>query len=170
MLLTFVLAMGAGCLRGGGFGHIGFHGGGFHGVHGGHSLFSGDWTGTGDADDQPEVDAAAEAALQRELAKVRATGERLERERLASEPGRLDRASVAAGIQRVMPQIAACRAAPQMTERVEVAVSVAADGHVVSAIAGEAGGLAGACVASALQRATFARTLRGGTFHYAHDI
>jgi hypothetical protein len=166
-LLTFVLAISAGCLRGGGFGHVGFHGGGLH-VRG--PLLFGGWTGTDDTRDEPEVEAAAEEARQRELEGVRATGERLERERLGSGPGRLDRALVAAGIERVMPQIVACRAAPQGSERAEVVVTVAADGRVVSAVARESSGLASACIASALQGATFARTLRGGTFHYEHGM
>jgi hypothetical protein len=120
------------------------------------------WTGTADARDQPMVDAADQRARRREIAQIRATGTRLELER----PARLDGVSVAAGIERVRPMLTACSVGAPLPGPVEVAVMVAPDGTVTSTAASSANLAAGACVASAIQGATFRHTRHGGSFRY----
>jgi hypothetical protein len=83
-------------------------------------------------------------------------------------PDALDRGMISAGISAVKGRVAACGdKAPGAKGIVKVHVKVGGDGHVANVSVSQTPdqGL-GNCVASAVQRASFAKTQNGGSFSY----
>jgi hypothetical protein len=123
--------------------------------------------GTGECmsgDDRRAAEADADDR-ERENAAIRATGDRLERERIAATPVHLDRAMVARGLAEVAPRVMSCGDRSEARGRLVVAMQVAADGHVSSVEVRDAPDpVLRDCVATTVQTATFARTRAGGSF------
>jgi hypothetical protein len=87
--------------------------------------------------------------------------------RAGGVPTELDKVMVRAGVEKVKPRVVAC--GEQSTDKgtVRVRVSVNPDGHVSEASAVEAPSQTlGDCVASALRKAQFGKSINGGTFTY----
>ena len=138
---------------------------------------------TRSTDDEIEVTRAAEQRRERENAAIRATGEQLARERATARPRaclgaiadpatdataeQLDAAMIVDGVDAVRTQVMSCSDQSPETGEVNVAVRVSASGCVVDvAIDHAPDRTLGICVATAIERATFAKTVRGGSFHY----
>ena len=83
-------------------------------------------------------------------------------------PTELSQAEVAKGMARIKSRIDACAAKSQHQGTVTVSVKVMGSGAVdeVKVKSSPAPGLA-VCVVAAVQKATFARTLKGGTVSYS---
>jgi len=118
---------------------------------------------------------AAELKRTRENAAIRETGTRLQREQSAQAREPLDEtlpvgltsSMISEAVTTVKTQVMACRAQSLSKGQVMVSVKVAADGHVagVAVMTTPAPSL-GSCVRTAVERATFAKTQRGGSFRY----
>jgi len=98
-----------------------------------------------------------------------ATALRLERQaaaaRGAQRAARLDRPAISHGVGLVQANVFACGTRWPVKGTIEVSVKVSADGRVSSANVTLAPDPAlGECVASAIRRATFAKTRGGGSF------
>ena len=82
-------------------------------------------------------------------------------------PASLDRTMVSDGVGKVKGKVMSCGDRSSAKGTVKVSVKVGSDGRVVSASVKESPDPAlGNCVASAMQKATFARTQTGGSFAY----
>jgi predicted Zn finger-like uncharacterized protein len=82
-------------------------------------------------------------------------------------PESLDRAAVAAGVGQVKARVQACGGRSSAKGEVKVSVKVSPDGKVASTSVKTTPDQAlGACVASAMAKATFAKTQKGGSFAY----
>jgi TonB family protein len=87
--------------------------------------------------------------------------------RSGSVPEELDRAAVRASIDKVKPAVVACGEKAGVKGTVKIAVAVAPEGNVTSADVAESPDAAlGSCVASAIKRAKFTKTINGGSFTY----
>lgn len=87
---------------------------------------------------------------------------------IGGPPETLDKTMIRAGVERVRPAIIRCgEITPTAKGTVKVSVSVTAEGGVsnVSVVASPDDAL-GQCVAGAVRRASFAKTLEGATFSY----
>jgi ferric-dicitrate binding protein FerR (iron transport regulator) len=83
----------------------------------------------------------------------------------------LDRATISAGIQNVMPKIRACGDQVAFDTKVVMEVVVRADGSVASATSKEPSPQpVSACVAGVLRAATFRSTKKGGAFTYPFNF
>jgi outer membrane biosynthesis protein TonB len=79
----------------------------------------------------------------------------------------LDRAAISEGIAKVKPDIAACGKSSAAKGSVKVKVDVAPEGNVARVeVTTTPDAPLGACVASAVQKATFKKTTKGGSFSY----
>jgi hypothetical protein len=82
-------------------------------------------------------------------------------------PTELDKAAVRAGMATVKPAVVACGEKSGDKGTVKIAMKVKADGAVESAsVASAPSDALGACVATALRKAQFAKTVNGGSFTY----
>ncbi|HTL37215.1 MAG TPA: molybdopterin-binding protein [Kofleriaceae bacterium] len=82
-------------------------------------------------------------------------------------PEDLDRQAVRAGIEKVKPAVVQCGEKAGVNGTVKIAVSVAPEGNVTSSeVADSPDAALGSCVATAIKRATFAKSVNGGTFTY----
>lgn len=82
-------------------------------------------------------------------------------------PESLDRAMISSGIAAVKASVSACATTSPAKGIVKVRVQVAGTGRVTSVVVDKAPDVVLArCVASAVQRATFERTVSGGSFSY----
>jgi hypothetical protein len=145
--------------------------------------------------DEVAADQAAEAKRERDNAETRATSEKLEQENAAQPrplrtcvaatsdstgtgevivttdehglPDRLDPAMISEAVAKVKAQIIACRELSSLKGEVLLSVKVAAEGCVIDVKIKTAPHPAlGNCVATAIEKATFAKTTSGGTFRY----
>jgi hypothetical protein len=114
-----------------------------------------------------EAPEATELRRERQAAAARKAAKPVEAPAGATEVSRppdLDRAAIAEGVTTVKATVLAC-GNESVKGTVEVWVRVAATGEVLSVIVKSAPDAAlGECVASAIQKATFASTQRGGSF------
>lgn len=86
----------------------------------------------------------------------------------AEIPAELSQAAISKGVAGIKSRIDACAAKSQAQGTVTVAVKVAGSGGVDSVKVKETpDGSLGACVVAAVQKATFARTMKGGTFSHS---
>lgn len=84
----------------------------------------------------------------------------------AADAGSLDRAAITAGVAQVKAQVLAC-ARPRVKGTVRISVQVAPAGTVASAkVVSAPDADLGKCVAGAFAKATFAKTVNGGSFSY----
>jgi hypothetical protein len=85
----------------------------------------------------------------------------------ATDPDNLDRAAISEGVAKVKPQIMACANTSKAKGTVKTKVAVAPSG-VVSAttVMATPDPALGTCVAGVLKKATFRKTMNGGTFSY----
>ena len=82
-------------------------------------------------------------------------------------PTELDKAAVRSGIEKVKPAVVACGEKNRDKGTVKIAMKVKPDGSVDDAsVASSPNDALGSCVASALRKAQFAKTVNGGTFTY----
>lgn len=82
-------------------------------------------------------------------------------------PTELDKAAVRSGIEKVKPAVVACGEKNGDKGTVRIAMKVKPDGSVADAsVASAPSDALGSCVASALGKAQFAKTVNGGTFTY----
>ncbi len=82
-------------------------------------------------------------------------------------PTELDKAAVRAAIEKVKPAVVACGEKSPDTGTVKIAMKVKPDGSVSDAsIAAAPNDTLGSCVAAALEKAQFAKTVNGGSFTY----
>lgn len=82
-------------------------------------------------------------------------------------PESLDRAMISNGISAVKARVSSCGDKSSAKGKVKVKVHVGGDGRVTSASVEETPDASlGACVKSAVSRATFSKTQRGGSFSY----
>jgi outer membrane biosynthesis protein TonB len=86
-------------------------------------------------------------------------------------PDSLDRAMIFDGMDKLKPQVMSCAEKWPARGQVKVSVTVGPDGHVLSVTVKTTpdAGL-GSCVASVVQKATFARTRNGGSFGYPYTF
>jgi TonB family protein len=87
--------------------------------------------------------------------------------RSGSIPEDLDRAAVRSGMEKVKPAVVACGEKTGAKGTVKIAVTVAPEGNVTSSEVAESpdSGL-GSCVAAAIKRASFSKSVNGGSFTY----
>lgn len=79
----------------------------------------------------------------------------------------LDRAAIAAGMNAVKPEVSKCGDTHKTKGTVKVSVQVNPDGSIGEAKLKESPEPAlGACVLSAVRKATFAKSRKGGSFSY----
>lgn len=82
-------------------------------------------------------------------------------------PEELDRAMVRTGVEKIKPAVVQCGEKAGVKGTVKIAVSVAPEGNVTSADVSESPDAAlGTCVASALKKAQFGKSVNGGSFTY----
>jgi molybdenum cofactor biosynthesis protein B len=82
-------------------------------------------------------------------------------------PEELDRAMVRSGVEKVKPAVVQCGEKAAAKGTVKIAVEVAPEGNVKSAEVTESPDTAlGACVATALKKAQFGKSVNGGSFTY----
>ncbi len=82
-------------------------------------------------------------------------------------PAELDKSMVRAGIEKVKPRVVACGEKSTDKGMVKVAVNVRPDGSVSAAnIVASPSASLGDCVAAAMKKAEFAKSVGGGTFTY----
>ncbi|HSN29157.1 MAG TPA: AgmX/PglI C-terminal domain-containing protein, partial [Kofleriaceae bacterium] len=82
-------------------------------------------------------------------------------------PDALDRSMISAGIANVKARVSACGDRSSAKGKVKVHVKVGGDGRVSSVnVETSPDASLGACVAAAVQRASFAKTQSGGSFSY----
>src|SRR5688572_29155286 len=82
-------------------------------------------------------------------------------------PAELSQAAISQGMARIKSGIDACAARSQHQGTVTVSVKVMGSGAVDEVkVKSSPDGALGACVARAVQKAAFARTVKGGTFTY----
>ena len=82
-------------------------------------------------------------------------------------PASLDRDMISAGVAKVSGRAQSCGGQSSAKGTVKVGVKVGADGRVTSVTVKSTPDPAlGSCVASAMQKATFAKTQSGGSFAY----
>ena len=82
-------------------------------------------------------------------------------------PDELDRSSVRASVDRMKPRVIACGERSSGKGTVKIEVTVAGDGSVKDVAVVESPDAAlGDCVASAMRKATFSRSVNGGSFTY----
>ncbi len=82
-------------------------------------------------------------------------------------PESLDRAMISSGIAAVKARVTSCGDRSQAKGKVKVHVKVGGDGRVTNVSVDSAADPAlGACVAAAVQKASFAKTANGGSFSY----
>jgi molybdenum cofactor biosynthesis protein B len=82
-------------------------------------------------------------------------------------PTELDKAAVRSAIEKVKPAVVACGEKNSDKGTVKIAIKVKPDGSVSDAsVAAAPNDALGACVASALKKAQFAKTVNGGSFTY----
>ncbi len=82
-------------------------------------------------------------------------------------PDRLDRAAVKEGVEHMKPRVIACGERTPVKGTVKLAITVAPDGSVSDISVNDTPDAAlGECVATALRKATFAKTINGATFVY----
>jgi len=127
-----------------------------------------------------EANQAAELKRTRENAAIRETGKRLQREQPAQAresnestapldetlPVGLTSSMISEAVTNVKTQMS-CRPQSSSKGQVLVSVKVAADGQVASvAVMTTPDPTLGSCVRAAVERATFAKTQRGGSFRY----
>jgi TonB family protein len=87
--------------------------------------------------------------------------------RSGSLPEDLDRAAVRSGIEKVKPAVVQCGEKAGVKGTVKISVSVAPEGNVTASDVAESPDSAlGSCVAAAIKRATFSKTVNGGSFTY----
>ena len=83
-------------------------------------------------------------------------------------PAELSQAEISKGVAGIKSGIDACAARSQAQGTVTVAVKVAGSGGVEEVKVKETpDGSLGACVVNAMKKATFGRTLKGGTFSHS---
>ena len=147
------------------------------------------WEGTTSVDDEPAVHQASERMRERENAQIVETGRRMRRERAVEAtrshrtceataepldgardqdvPERLDLETIWSSVEQVKPQVTSCRDLLPAGGRVSVFVTVAAGGCVDAVtVTSTPDPDLGRCVATAVHQATFAKTQKGGSFHY----
>ncbi|MDB4954982.1 MAG: molybdenum cofactor biosynthesis protein [Myxococcales bacterium] len=82
-------------------------------------------------------------------------------------PDEITRPMVIAGVQKVKPVVIACGEKTAAKGTVKLAISVGADGHVREVSVSESPDPAlGECVASAMRKTTFGKSVNGGSFTY----
>ena len=82
-------------------------------------------------------------------------------------PTELDKMAVRAGIQKIKPRVVSCGEKSSDKGTVRISVSVKPDGSVSSAsVESSPSAALGDCVAAALRKAEFAKTVNGGSFTY----
>jgi TonB family protein len=82
-------------------------------------------------------------------------------------PTELDKAAVRAGMATVKPAVVACGEKSGDKGTVKIAMKVKPDGMVEDAsVASAPNDALGSCVATALRKAQFAKTVNGGSFTY----
>jgi TonB family protein len=82
-------------------------------------------------------------------------------------PTELDKAAVRSAIEKVKPAVVACGEKNSEKGTVKIAMTVKPDGSVSDAsVAASPDDALGSCVASALRKAQFAKTVNGGSFTY----
>ena len=86
-------------------------------------------------------------------------------------PESLDRTMISDGVGKVKPRVMSCGDKSPAKGQVKVSVKVGPDGHVTSVTVKNTpdAGL-GSCVASMMQKATFAKTQTGGSFAYPYTF
>jgi TonB family protein len=87
--------------------------------------------------------------------------------RAGNIPEELDRAMVRAGVEKIKPAVVACGEKTGVKGTVKLSVSVTSEGNVKSADVAEAPDEAlGSCVAAAMRKARFGKSVKGGSFTY----
>lgn len=82
-------------------------------------------------------------------------------------PSELDKAAVRAGVEKIKPRVVACGEQHRDRGTVRIAVQVRPDGTVSEAsVAASPGDALGACVAGAMRKALFSKSVNGGSFTY----
>jgi predicted Zn finger-like uncharacterized protein len=82
-------------------------------------------------------------------------------------PESLDRGAVQAGVNQVKARVQACGSKSSAKGEVKVSVKVSPDGKVTgTTVKNTPDAALGSCVAAAMQKATFAKTQKGGSFAY----
>jgi TonB family protein len=82
-------------------------------------------------------------------------------------PDSLDRSMISSGVANVKAKVQACGDKSAAKGKVKVKVSVSGDGRVTNvAVETTPDSALGACVAAAMQKASFGKTQSGGSFSY----
>ncbi|HVK83725.1 MAG TPA: energy transducer TonB [Kofleriaceae bacterium] len=85
----------------------------------------------------------------------------------AEAPTGMDRAAITDGVAKVKGKVLACGDTHKVSGKVKVGIKVAPEGNVTNvSIQATPDAKLGACVAAAIQKATFAKSSAGGSFSY----